>query len=191
MPPTIMIMLPRRIGISRAPGNPKPNHTSQTSKNQHTPDQPALTIRTAVHNQNSSLSYDRYSQPSWQTRGGISNEIRLTKISCSYDRGYGALGEEEVRRGALPPRPPLRARPLEPASFRQEEGAAAEFEPVWAVSPSSCLKLMDFKGSAFNGVEGQSPRLASSPPSAPAPRSQQPGVLRNGGVGRHGVWGWV
>jgi hypothetical protein len=65
--------------------------------------------------------------------------------------------------GALLPRPPLRAQPLEPSSFRQEEGAASDFEPVWTGQPSSCLKLMDFKGSAFNGVEGQRPSPSCPP----------------------------
>jgi NodT family efflux transporter outer membrane factor (OMF) lipoprotein len=58
---------------------------------------------------------------------------------------------------ALPPRPPLRARPLEPASFRQGEGDPGQISGKSQSAPSPCLKLMDFKGSAFNGVQGQRP----------------------------------
>ncbi|SIQ63323.1 hypothetical protein SAMN05421828_10761 [Acidiphilium rubrum] len=69
--------------------------------------------------------------------------------------GWGRLSKQG--QGALPPAPPLRAEPLEPASFRQGEGAASDFPSIWPRQPSPCLKLMDFKGSAFNGVQGQSP----------------------------------
>jgi hypothetical protein len=65
--------------------------------------------------------------------------------------------------GALPPGPPLRARPLEPFSFRQGEGCPGQISGTTEAAPSPCLKLVDFKGSAFNGVQGQSPWPSSTP----------------------------
>jgi len=65
--------------------------------------------------------------------------------------------------GALPPGPPLRAEPLEPWSFRQGEGDTGEIDGTTEAAPSPCLKLVDSKGSAFGGVEGQRPSPCFTP----------------------------